>query len=86
MPTITLRQELLKIKGVGPKVAECILLFAFNKKDVFPVDVWMERVYYEFFSKETRNRVQISKYLVEKYGNLAGYIQQYLFYYKTIKN
>lgn len=86
MPTITLRQELLKIKGVGPKVADCILLFAFNKKDVFPVDVWMERVYYEFFSKETRNRVQISKYLVEKYGNLAGYIQQYLFYYKTIKN
>lgn len=86
MSTITLRENLLKIKGVGPKVADCILLFAFNRLDVFPVDVWMERVYYEFFDKEKRTRPQISAYLTNAYGNLSGYIQQYLFYYKTVKN
>ena len=61
-----LRGKLMEISGVGPKVADCILLFGFNKEDVFPVDVWMERVYYEFFSNEKRTREQISKYLTNK--------------------
>lgn len=86
MSVDALRERLMKIKGVGPKVADCILLFAFNKYDVFPVDVWMERVYYEFFSSTKRTRTQISKYLTNRFKNLAGYIQQYLFYFKTIKN
>ena len=86
MSTITLRKKLMEIKGVGPKVADCILLFAFGRKDVFPVDVWMERVYYEFFCNEKRTRPQISTFLTNSLGNLAGYVQQYLFYYKTVKN
>lgn len=86
MSTITLRKKLMEIKGIGPKVADCILLFAFGRLDVFPVDVWMERVYYEYFSKTKRTRPQIASYLTKRFGNLAGFIQQYLFYYKTVKN
>ena len=85
MSDIELRKSLMKIKGVGPKVADCIMLFAFNRKNVFPVDVWMERVYYELFGSKKMTRPQISKYLSEKFGDLSGYVQQYLFYSKTAK-
>ncbi len=82
LPTKELRAELLKIKGVGRKVADCILLFAFNRFDVFPVDVWMERVYYEHFGKEELTREKISEALVSRFGTRAGFVQQYLFYSK----
>lgn len=86
MSDIELKKRLMQIKGVGPKVADCIILFAFNRKQTFPVDVWMERVYYENFGTEKISRPEIAKILVKKFGNLAGYVQQYLFYLKTVKN
>lgn len=86
MSDIKLRERLMKIKGVGPKVADCILLFAFNRKKIFPIDVWMERVYYENWGKEKISRVQISKCLTDRFQDLSGYIQQYMFYSKTVKN
>ena len=88
MSDIELRKRLMQIKGVGEKVADCILLFAFNRKKIFPVDVWMERVYYEFFGSKKMSRPQIAKFLTDKFGDLSGYIQQYMFYSKTanIKN
>ena len=58
--------------GIGPKVANCISLFGYNKLDAFPVDVWIQRIadtYYNGYIEYTR------------YGNLAGLMQQYLFYY-----
>lgn len=82
MTDITLEKRLMEIKGVGQKVANCILLFGFGRKAVFPVDVWIERVYYEMFSTEKRTRPQIKKYFIDKFGDLSGYIQQYLFYSK----
>lgn len=82
---IELRKKLLQIKGVGPKVADCILLFAFNRLKIFPVDVWMERVYYENFGTKKMTRPQISNFLTEKFGDNSGYIQQYMFYSKTVK-
>ena len=85
MSDIELRQRLMKIKGVGPKVADCILLFAFNRKRIFPVDVWMERVYYENFGEERLTRPKISEFLTKKFGDMSGYIQQYMFYSKTVK-
>ena len=85
LSTDDLRRELLKILGVGRKVADCILLFAYNRTDVFPVDVWMERVYKEVFGGKETERIKMSEDLVERFGELSGYIQQYMFYYKTVE-
>ena len=85
LSTEELRKELLKIKGVGPKVADCIMLFAFNKYDVFPVDVWMERVYLEHLNGCKMDRKKIARELVLRYGDLSGFAQQYLYYYKAIE-
>ena len=85
MTDIILRKRLMQIKGVGAKVADCIMLFAFNRKRIFPVDVWMERVYYEFFGKKRMSREKISAFLTNKFKDNSGYIQQYLFFSKTAK-
>lgn len=82
-----IREELLKLDGVGPKVADCIMLFSTLKRlDVFPIDVWVRRVMNELYIKaedETKvNKKEISKIAEDKYKNLAGIAQQYLFYWK----
>lgn len=76
------KNNLLLIKGVGTKVADCVLLFSLNKKEVFPTDVWVKRVmeYFYFDEKDTSIK-EIHKFAQQKWGNLAGYAQQYLFYY-----
>lgn len=81
------REQLLTLSGVGPKVADCILLFSTLKRlDVFPIDVWVRRVMNELYIKnEDENKVSkklIEKLAEEKYGDLAGLAQQYLFYWK----
>ena len=83
----TLREELLKFPGVGPKVADCIMLFSTLKKiEVFPIDVWVRRVMNELYIKnedETKvNKKEIEELARKKYGNLAGMAQQYLFYWR----
>lgn len=85
--TNKVREELLKLSGVGPKVADCILLFSDLKRfDVFPIDVWVRRVMNELYIKnpdETKvNKKQIEQIAKEKFGNLEGLAQQYLFYWK----
>lgn len=85
--TNLVREELLKLSGVGPKVADCILLFSTLKRfDVFPIDVWVRRVMNEFYIKnidETKvNKKQILEIAEEKFGNLSGIAQQYLFYWR----
>lgn len=74
-------ENLLKLKGIGRKVADCILLFGYNRNDVFPVDTWIKKVYSEIFKKE-ENPTKIANLLVLRYGNLSGFAQQYLFYSK----
>jgi N-glycosylase/DNA lyase len=81
------REELLTLSGVGPKVADCILLFSTLKRwEAFPIDVWVRRVMNELYIKnedETKvNKKEIEKIANEKFGNLAGLAQQYLFYWK----
>ncbi len=74
-------KKLLQLKGVGPKVANCIAFFSFGKLDAFPVDVWIKRLMEHFyFFKETPPK-DIEAFAQEKYKALAGYAQQYLFYY-----
>ena len=85
--TKKVREILLTLPGVGPKVADCIMLFSTLKcLDVFPVDVWVRRVMNELYFKlpeeNKLKREQIEKLAYEKYGDLAGIAQQYLFYWK----
>lgn len=65
--------ELMKIKGVGPKVASCAGLFGFGKLESFPVDVWIKRVLDKYYPED---------FDVKIFGESAGIIQQYLFYYE----
>lgn len=85
--TEKVRETLLTLPGVGPKVADCILLFSTLKRfEVFPIDVWVRRVMNDLYIKnpdETKvNKREIEKLAKEKYGDLAGLAQQYLFYWK----
>ena len=85
--TDEIREELLTLSGVGPKVADCILLFSDLKRlEVFPIDVWVRRVMNDLYIKEKDetkvNKKQIEKLAKEKFGNLAGLAQQYLFYWR----
>lgn len=85
--TMEVREQLLTLSGVGPKVADCILLFSTLKRfEVFPIDVWVRRVMNDLYIKqedETKvSKKQIEKIANEKFGNLAGLAQQYLFYWR----
>lgn len=75
------RNKLLELSGIGPKVADCILLFAFSKSDVFPVDTWIKKVYSDIYQDNINSITTISARLVSRYKSLSGYAQQYLFYY-----
>lgn len=75
------KKELLKIKGVGNKVADCILLFGLSKTDSFPVDVWVKRVMEHFYFEGEQSIPEIERFAKRTFGNLGGYAQQYLFFY-----
>ncbi len=79
--TQKLKKWLLSLYGVGPKVADCILLFGYGRCDCFPVDTWIEKVYIDIF-KTKQSRLKMSSDLVQYFGKNAGYAQQYLFFYK----
>ena len=89
--TVEVREQLLTLSGVGPKVADCILLFSTLKRlQVFPIDVWVRRVMNDLYIKqpdETKvSKKQIEKIATEKFGDLAGLAQQYLFYWRREGN
>ncbi len=84
LPAAELKKQLLKYKGVGGKVADCIALFGFGKTDSFPVDTWLEKVYAEDFRGTLKDRNKITEYFVNEFGEYSGYIQQYLFYGKRL--
>ena len=78
-----LREKLLEISGVGPKVADCIMLFALQKYEVFPVDVWVKRVISELYFENVEQKPKIIQdFAKEHYGKIAGLAQQYLFYWR----
>lgn len=81
MDTSDLRALLLTLMGIGPKVADCILLFSCSKQEVFPIDVWVERVMKKLYFKDKEaNKKEILKYADQNFGKDAGIIQQHLFY------
>lgn len=75
------KKELLEIKGVGPKIADCVLLFSIGKQEAFPVDVWVKRVIENLYFDKDVSIKDIQKFAKEYFGDLAGLSQQYLFYY-----
>lgn len=84
--TNLMRDELLKLDGVGPKVADCILLFSLKRLDVFPIDVWVRRVMNDLYihneNEEKVNKKELQKLAEEKFSDLSGLAQQYLFYWR----
>ncbi len=73
-----LLKKLCSFKGVGGKVADCIMLFAYSRFGVFPVDTWIVQAYGRKKSEGEKLRLELS----EKYGELSGFVQQYVFYFK----
>lgn len=75
------RPLLLTLPGVGEKVADCVLLFAYGRGEAFPVDVWVKRAVEQWYFKGRRKTErQIREFARERFGPLAGYAQQHLFH------
>ena len=75
------RAELCELNGVGPKVADCILLFAYQKREAFPADVWIRRMLGELYGFAPKNDKEILQFASEHFGEYGGLAQQYLFHY-----
>ncbi|MFZ1947238.1 MAG: DNA glycosylase [bacterium] len=82
LPYEEAKQELIRLDGVGEKIADCVLLFAFQKYEAFPVDVWikkaMEKIY---FNSRKVNVREIRRFAAEHFGPYAGYAQEYIYYH-----
>jgi len=80
MPTNELRDRLCKWPGVGRKVANCVLLFAYERLDAVPVDVWIARILLAMRRRKSSN-LELERYSNRRFGAYAGYVQQYLFHH-----
>ncbi len=85
MPFSEKEHALLKIKGVGIKVAHCIMLFSMNELSAFPVDVWIKRGMEELFSVKGTTK-KVTEKGREMFGEYAGYAQEYIYYYTRKKH
>jgi len=75
------RHRLLQFPGIGPKVADCALLYGFQKYEAFPVDVWILRVMRKlYFNNRKVSEEKVRKFGQKRWSGLAGYVQQYLFH------
>lgn len=81
LDSLELKEKLMEMPGIGPKVADCILLFAFHRRETFPVDVWIKRVMETLFIGHEVPKKLVDNYARDIFGENAGYAQQYLFYY-----
>jgi N-glycosylase/DNA lyase len=86
MPYDEAQAELMKLRGVGKKIADCVLLFAYGFDSAFPVDVWVERALQTlYFPKRRVSEKRLLRFAATHFGPHAGYAQQYLFHYMRIK-
>ncbi|MGE5626915.1 MAG: DNA-3-methyladenine glycosylase family protein [Solirubrobacterales bacterium] len=79
-------KELQNFTGIGPKVADCIMLFSMGKHQAFPVDVWVKRAMQHFYLAPDLSLNKIRDFGIDKFGELSGFAQQYLFYYARENN
>lgn len=75
------KERLLTIKGVGEKVANCVLLFSLGYRNAFPVDIWIKRIMENLYFEGSTDNKEIIQFAKKKFGEYGGYAQQYLFYY-----
>lgn len=75
------KEKLMVIRGVGDKVANCVLLFGLSYRNAFPVDVWVKRIMEQVYFNEDTPKEKIMEFAKENFGEYGGYAQQYLFYY-----
>ena len=75
-------ETIIKVPGVGPKVADCILLYGFNFKEAFPADVWIKRIVsHLYFDGKDISVPKVREFGMEEFGDNAGYVQLYMFHY-----
>jgi N-glycosylase/DNA lyase len=80
------RNELLKLPGVGRKIADCVLLFAYGFQSAFPLDVWIMKALRELYFPKRRVKLErLRKFSQTHFGPNAGFAQQYLFHYMRMK-
>ncbi|KHO61090.1 MULTISPECIES: DNA-3-methyladenine glycosylase family protein [Thermoanaerobacter] len=79
--TNEIRDILMSISGVGPKVADCVILYSIGRYDTFPTDVWIKRIVEYLYLKREGTPLEIQLFAIDKFGDLSGFAQQYLFYY-----
>jgi N-glycosylase/DNA lyase len=86
LPHAGARAELIKLRGVGGKIADCVLLFAYGFDSAFPVDVWIERALQQlYFPRRRASEQRLRRFAATHFGPHAGYAQQYLFHYMRTK-
>ncbi|HSY42701.1 MAG TPA: DNA glycosylase [Candidatus Acidoferrum sp.] len=86
LPYAEARAELMRLRGVGGKIADCVLLFAYGFDSAFPVDVWVERALQTlYFPKRRASEKKLRHFAATHFGPHAGYAQQYLFHYMRTK-
>ncbi|MFP4423879.1 MAG: DNA-3-methyladenine glycosylase family protein [Candidatus Woesearchaeota archaeon] len=76
------KERLMQCKGIGDKVAECILLFSLGYDQAFPIDIWIRRAMHTNYLKAPDS--ELRRYMAEKFSGYAGYAQQYLFMYTRL--
>jgi N-glycosylase/DNA lyase len=85
LPTSAARETLCELPGVGEKIANCVLLFAYGFQDAFPVDVWVQKAIRQlYFPKRKPSAKRLKNFVQTHFGPNAGYAQQYLFHYMRI--
>ena len=86
LPYEKAKSELVRLPGVGEKVADCVLLFSLGFGEAFPVDVWIKRVMEElYFNNKKTSEKKIREFAKKKFGEYAGYAQEFLYHYRRNK-
>ena len=87
LPAETARTELMKLSGVGPKIADCVLLFAYGFPSAFPIDVWVAKALRKLYFPHRRVSIKhMREFAATHFGRNAGYAQQYLFHYMRTRH
>jgi N-glycosylase/DNA lyase len=80
------RAELMKLPGVGNKIANCVLLFAYGFQEAFPVDVWVMKALQQlYFPKRRVSARRLARFTATHFGPNSGYAQQYLFHFMRVQ-
>ncbi|MCS1411634.1 MAG: Endonuclease III [Verrucomicrobia subdivision 3 bacterium] len=87
LPYTSAKESLIQLPGVGPKIADCVLLFAYGKQEAFPIDIWVDRALRElYFPRQQMTQSALESFVSKHFAPYNGYAQQYLFHYMRTKH